>query len=194
MLALDENHPLAWSYDQCVEAYGVSKATISTIIKVFSNGGIDSVLARERSINSDNARRKVDGRIEARLIEIACDPAPEGHSRWTSRLLEDEIKIILDEPINREAIRRTLKNRLRPHRSDYWCIPNIADPEFIAAMDDILDVYELSYDPLHPVVCMDEKLYQLIGDVRESWAMRPGDNKKVIPNMRGMEPAVYLLL
>lgn len=151
MLALDENHPLAWSYDQCVEAYGVSKATISTVIKVFSNGGIDSVLARKRSINSDNARRKVDGRIEARLIENACDPAPEGHSRWTIRLLEDEIKIILDEPISREAIRRTLKNRLRPHRSDYWCIPNIADPEFIAAMEDILDVYELSYDPLHPV-------------------------------------------
>ena len=46
-------------------------------------------------------------------------------------------------------------------------------------MEDILDVYELSYDKKHPVVCMDEKPYQLLGDARESWAMRPGDNKKV---------------
>ena len=65
--------------------------------------------ARKRSVNSDQARRKVDGRTEARLIEIACGPAPEGHSRWTIRLLEEQMKVILDEPISREAIRRTLK-------------------------------------------------------------------------------------
>ena len=43
-------------------------------------------------------------------------------------------------------------------------------------MEDVLDVYEMPYDP---VVCMDEKPYQLLGEARESWAMRPGDNKKV---------------
>ena len=109
LLALDENHPPVLSYDQCIDSYGVSKATISTVVKAYADGGIDSVLARKRSINSDNARRKVDGRVEARLIEVACSPAPEGHSRWTIRLLEDEMKIILDEPISREAIRRALK-------------------------------------------------------------------------------------
>ena len=46
-------------------------------------------------------------------------------------------------------------------------------------MEDVLDVYELPYDPLRPVVCMDEKPYQLLGEARDSWAMRPGDNKKV---------------
>jgi hypothetical protein len=46
-------------------------------------------------------------------------------------------------------------------------------------MEDILDVYELPYDPDCPVVCMDEKPYQLLGEARESWAMRPGNNKKV---------------
>ena len=109
LLALDENHPPALSYEQCSDSYEVSKATISTVVKAFSDGGINSVLARKRSINSDNARRKVDGRVEARLIEVACGPAPEGHSRWTIRLLENEMKIILDEPISREAIRRALK-------------------------------------------------------------------------------------
>jgi hypothetical protein len=51
----------------------------------------------------------VDRRTEAKLLAVACSPAPEGHSRWTIRLLEDKMKIILDEPISREAIRRTLK-------------------------------------------------------------------------------------
>ena len=46
-------------------------------------------------------------------------------------------------------------------------------------MEDVLDVYEMPYDPSIPVVCMDEKPYQLLGEARESWAMRPGDNKKV---------------
>lgn len=109
LLALDENHPPALSYEQCVESYGVSRATVAAVVKTFAESGIDAVLARKRSVNSDQARRKVDGRTEARLIEVACSPAPEGHSRWTIRLLEDEMKIILDEPISREAIRRTLK-------------------------------------------------------------------------------------
>ena len=46
-------------------------------------------------------------------------------------------------------------------------------------MEDILDVYEMPYDPTIPVVCMDEKPYQLLGEVRDSWTMRPGDDKKV---------------
>lgn len=46
-------------------------------------------------------------------------------------------------------------------------------------MEDVLDVYELPYNPDVPVVCMDEKPYQLLGEARDSWGMRPGDNKKV---------------
>ena len=46
-------------------------------------------------------------------------------------------------------------------------------------MEDILDLYELLYNPDIPMVCMEEKPYQLLGEARESWAMSPGDNKKV---------------
>lgn len=46
-------------------------------------------------------------------------------------------------------------------------------------MEDVLDVYERPYDPERPMVCMDEKPYQLLGETRDSWAMRPGDNKKI---------------
>ena len=44
--------------------------------------------------------------------------------------------------------------------NDYWCIPSKEDADFVACMEDVLDVYELPYDPMYPVVCMDEKPYQ----------------------------------
>ncbi len=46
-------------------------------------------------------------------------------------------------------------------------------------MEDILDVYERSYDPLNPVVCMDEKPYQLLGELKEPLTMRKGSNQKI---------------
>ena len=46
-------------------------------------------------------------------------------------------------------------------------------------MEDILDIYEMPYDLVVPVVCMDEKPYQLLGEVREPLPMRPGDTQKV---------------
>ena len=88
---------------------GIVAKDYGKVVKTYADGGIDAVFVRKRSINSDNARRKVDGRVEAKLIEVACSPAPEGHSRWTIRLLEDKMKVLLDEPISREAIRRALK-------------------------------------------------------------------------------------
>jgi hypothetical protein len=46
-------------------------------------------------------------------------------------------------------------------------------------MEDILDVYEMPFDPLKPVVCMDEKPYQLLGEAREPLPMRQGSNQKI---------------
>lgn len=41
-------------------------------------------------------------------------------------------------------------------------------------MEDVLDVYERPYNPKEPVVCMDEKPLQLLGEVREPLPMKPG--------------------
>lgn len=46
-------------------------------------------------------------------------------------------------------------------------------------MEDVLDIYEMPYDPAIPVVCMDEKPYRLLGEVREPLSMRPGDTGKM---------------
>ena len=53
--------------------------------------------------------RKADGRVEAKLIQIACGPAPDGHSRWMLKLLEEKSRVELETPISRETIRRVLK-------------------------------------------------------------------------------------
>jgi hypothetical protein len=47
-----------------------------------------------------------------------------------------------------------------------WCIAPTHDAAFVAAMEDVLDVYERPYDPTHPVVCMDETSKQLVSETR----------------------------
>ena len=42
-----------------------------------------------------------------------------------------------------------------------------------------MDIYEMPYDPERPVVCMDEKPYQLLGEATEPLPMRPGNDQKV---------------
>ena len=90
---------------------GVCPATISNTVAGFDLNGITYLKKLNRSPNSDQARRKVDGRLEAHIIALACGPVPEGHSRWTIRLLADELKVEVgeEEAVNKETIRRTLK-------------------------------------------------------------------------------------
>jgi len=45
-------------------------------------------------------------------------------------------------------------------------------------MEDVLDVYQREYDENCPVICMDEKPYQLLGECREPIPMKPGDVKR----------------
>ncbi len=46
-------------------------------------------------------------------------------------------------------------------------------------MEDVLDIYEMPYNPDFPVICMDEKPYQLLDDAREPLSIRPGDILKI---------------
>jgi len=55
-------------------------ATITNTVKLYSEKGIEGIISLGRNINSDNARRKFDGRAQTHIIEIACSSAPEGHS------------------------------------------------------------------------------------------------------------------
>jgi transposase len=59
-----------------------------------------------------------------------------------------------------------------------WCIPPLASGEFVAPMEDVLDVYERPHDARYPQVCLDETSKQLIGEVREPLPTMPGEPAK----------------
>jgi hypothetical protein len=70
------------------------------------------------------------------------------------------------------------KNDLKPWLKQQWVIPPQANAAFVAAMEDVLDVYARPYDAARPVVCVDEGGKQLIGDVRAPLPVRPGSAAK----------------
>jgi hypothetical protein len=55
-----------------------------------------------------------------------------------------------------------------------YCIPPEHNAAFVANMEDVLDVYHRPYDEQCPVVCMDEKPYQLLDERRSAIPMAPG--------------------
>lgn len=57
-------------------------------------------------------------------------------------------------------------------------MPEAPSGEYVAAMEDVLDVYHRPHDPQRPVVCMDEASKQLIAEVREPLPVRPGQIAK----------------
>ena len=54
-----------------------------------------------------------------------------------------------------------------------WCVADL-DEDYIAKMEDVLEVYERPYDSQQPVVCLDEKPVTLHADVRSASPARPG--------------------
>jgi hypothetical protein len=75
----------------------------------------------------------------------------------------------------------TQKNELKPHLKKYWCIPPKQNAEFVACMEDVLDVYHRAYDANRPLVCLDETSKQLVSETRPSIPCKPEQVKRVDP-------------
>jgi hypothetical protein len=69
------------------------------------------------------------------------------------------------------------KNDLKPWQKLQWCLRQITS-EFLMRMEDILDLYEMPYDPRYPVICFDERPCQLLGDTLVPIPMQPGKSYK----------------
>ena len=109
LLALDSSQNTKTTYEDCAYYLGVSVSMISKIVKLYSQNGLDGVLVLNRNTNSDNANRKIDGALEARIIALACSTPPEGYARWTIKLLTEQAKVKLELSAGEEAVRRMLK-------------------------------------------------------------------------------------
>ena len=58
------------------------------------------------------------------------------------------------------------KNTLKPHCSRYWVIPPKANAGFVAAMEDVPEIYARPQEPNRPLVCLDEISKQLTEQTR----------------------------
>jgi hypothetical protein len=57
-------------------------------------------------------------------------------------------------------------------------IPPKENADFVAAMEDVLEVYRRPYDPQRPVVCLDEQSKQLVKETRDAIPAKPGRNQR----------------
>ena len=166
---------------------GASDAEIATRVMVggstvyrtkrrFVEGNLEHALAEAPRVG---AARKLTGKEEALLVATACSAPPAGRARWTLELLSDQlVRLTEHDSLSRETVRRRLaENHLKPWRKDMWCIPKV-DAAYVAAMEDVLDLYAEPYDPKRPVICFDESPTQLIGEVRAPIPAQPGQRER----------------
>jgi transposase len=160
------------SDEEIVRVVAVSGSTVYRTKRRFVEGNLEYALSEEPR---PGAERKLTGKEEALLVATACANPPAGRARWTLQLLTDAmVKLTDHDSLSHETVRRWLaENSLKPWRRDMWCIPKV-NGEYVARMEDVLDLYAEAPDPERPVVCFDETPVQLIGEGRQPIPAEPG--------------------
>jgi transposase len=120
-------------------------------------------------------KRKLTGGEEAMLVATACSKPPPGRAQWTMQLLADHfVSTTHHASLSAETVRRRLgEKKIKPWQQKMWCIPKV-DAEYVARMEDVLELYAEEPAPHEPVVCFDESPIQLIGEARTPIAASPG--------------------
>lgn len=99
----------AWKVADVANALGVTSRSIEHLKKRFVEEGLEAALERKPR---ERPPREVffDGAFEARLIALACSDTPEGHNRWTVRLLaEKAVELRFADKVSHMTVQRTLK-------------------------------------------------------------------------------------
>ena len=99
----------AWNVADVAAALGVSSRAIEHLKKRFMEEGFEAALERKPREKPPREVR-FDGAFEARLIALACSEVPEGHRRWTVRLLADKaVELRFAESVSHMTVQRVLK-------------------------------------------------------------------------------------
>ena len=113
--------------------------------------------------NVNFAFQRVPDQPERHFFDVNADPLAAGKV----------VELGLASSMSHEGVRKRLKKTLKPWQKKEWCIPKVS-AEFVANMEDVLDLYAEPYDPQRPVVCFDETSTQLLAETRPSLPPRPG--------------------
>jgi transposase len=97
-----------WSDEQIAEFAEVGLSTVHRVRQRFVEEGLAAAVPRKKA--EGRQYQKLNRKQEARLIALVCGPAPEGHDRWTLRLLADRLAALgVVDAISHECVRKTLK-------------------------------------------------------------------------------------
>ena len=149
-----------------------STSTVYRTKQRFVEEGLAAALSEEPR---PGAVRKLSMGEEALLVATACSKPPTGRAVWTMELLADEmVRLTSHDSLSRETVRRRLvEKEIKPWQKKMWCIPKV-DSEFVARMEDVLELAAESPDTKCPVVYFDETPRPLIGEARVPVAAKPG--------------------
>ncbi len=124
----------------------LSPEAVSRIRARFRSGGVPGLTERPKAGRKDHA---VPAATVERIVELAMSPPPAGRSRWTTRLLAQEVG--LTSGCVSDVLRRC---ELKPHLSRTYKVSR--DPAFVAKVKDVVGLYLAP--PEHAVVLsVDEK-------------------------------------
>ena len=97
-----------WTDGAIAAALDVDPTTVARVRKTYVIDGLAAALHRKAP--DREYQRKLDGEQEAHLIAIACSTPPEGHQRWTLRLLAERLVALdLVDTVSHETVRQVLK-------------------------------------------------------------------------------------
>lgn len=166
LLKADADGP-AWTDAKIAEAFNCRTQTIENLRKRLVTEDFELALnAKKRT--EPPIPPLLDGQGEAKLLALRLGQPPAGYGHWTLRLLAEELVALeVVESISHETVRQQLKkNGMTKRLVEYWVIPPEADAEFVANMEEVLEVYERPHDPNRPVLCMDEQPVQLLKETK----------------------------
>jgi transposase len=98
-----------WTDERMAEALEVGLASVQRLRRRFVEEGLAAALSPYR-VGKRVYMSKLDGTQEAHLIALACSTPPEGHGRWTLRLLAGRmVELAHVDALSHETVRQTLK-------------------------------------------------------------------------------------
>lgn len=98
----------SWTDAQISSAFDVSSTMIERVRRRYAENGLKDALQRRKPRRQYDCR--LDGRQEAHLIALACGSPPQGHGRWSLRLLADKlVELQIVDRVSYETVRRRLK-------------------------------------------------------------------------------------
>lgn len=109
LLSLDENGEKEPKTDEQIRCdYKVGQRTIERLRKRFVEEGFE--IALQGKPQTKFREKKIDGRVEAKLVALRCSDTPAGRQKWSYRLLAETLVAEGEiETISHEAVRRVLK-------------------------------------------------------------------------------------